>query len=117
MQTRIRAENPEKVKSILRTYKEQDIEYNEVNDHFNHKLKREGVNKQDVIRNLLNPENLIFVGVSKSKNPRFEYVHDLYFKIGKNRIIKIPTSMKAKSLYLITIIGMRRIDDEARKYE
>ncbi len=117
MQVRIKTENPEKIKKILMTYKREDIKFNEFNDHFNLKLKREQINKEEVIKNILKPDKLVFVGVSESKNPNYDYVYDLYFKLSKNRIFKIPTSIKPKALYLITIIKIRKkIQDEAIKY-
>jgi hypothetical protein len=117
MQVRIRKEDTEKIKSMLRRYRKEDLEFNELNDHFNLKLKREQINKEEVIKNILKPDNLVFVGVSESKNPNYKYVYDLYFKLGRRRIFKIPVSMKPKSLYLITIFKIRsRMQNEAIKY-
>jgi hypothetical protein len=117
MQVRIRKEDTEKIKNMLRRYKEEDVEFNELNDHFNLKLRREQISKEEVIKNLLKPDNLVFVGVSESKNLNYRYVYDLYFKLGKRRIFKIPVSIKPKSLYLITIFKIRsRIQNEAIKY-
>lgn len=115
MQKRIRIRNIEKIKKLLINYTKKQIEYNE--PHFTLKLDRLKIDRKEVIKNLLKPDNLIFVGVSKSKNPNYKYVYDLYFRLSKNRIFKIPTSFKAKSLYLITIFKIRRkIQDEAIKY-
>jgi hypothetical protein len=117
MQVRIKPEDPEKIKKILRGYKRGDIEFNEINDHFNLKLRREQINKEEVIKNILKPDSLVFVGVSESKNPNYDYVYDLYFKLSKHRVFKIPTSIKPKSLYLITIFKIRsKIQNEAIKY-
>lgn len=115
MQLRIDSENPEKIKEILRKYQREDIGYNE--PHFTLKLGRENIDRHEVIKNVLKPDKLIFVGVSKSKNPNFEHVYDLYFKLSKHRIFKIPVSIKPKSLYLITIFKIRSgIQNEASKY-
>jgi hypothetical protein len=115
MQIRIKPENISEIKARLRRFKKKDIEYNE--PHFTLKLDRQKIDRKEVIKNLLNPEKLAFVGVSESKNPNYEYVYDLYFKLSKNRIFKIPASIKPKSLYLITVIKIRRkIQDEAIKY-
>ncbi len=115
MQVRIRSEDIEKIKKRLRDYTEEDIGYNE--PHFTLKLDREKIDRKEVIRNILKPEKLAFVGVSESKNPAYDYVYDLYFRLSKNRIFKIPASLKPKSLYLITIFKIRRkIQDEAIKY-
>lgn len=115
MQVRIKTEDPEKIKWVLSTYSKEDIEYNE--PHFTLKLDRQKIDRKEVIKNILTPDNLAFVGVSESKNPNYKYVYDLYFKLSKNRIFKIPVSIKPQSLYLITIIKIRRkIQDEALKY-
>ena len=115
MQTRIRTENTEKIKNILRDYGKESIEYNE--PHFTLKLDRLKIDRKEVVKNMLKPDNLIFVGVSESKNPAYDYVYDLYFRLSRHRIFKIPTSIKPKSLYLITIFKIRtRIQYEAIKY-
>ncbi|MBU1603927.1 MAG: hypothetical protein KJ583_01295 [Nanoarchaeota archaeon] len=107
--------NLEKIKARLRSYSKEDIEFNE--PHFSIKLDREKIDLKEVIKNVLKPDKLVFAGISKSKNPNYKYVFDLYFKLSKNRIFKIPVSMKSKSLYLITIFKItRRIQDEAIKY-
>jgi len=59
----------------------------------------------------------LFAYNSASKNPNYDFVYDLYFRLSKNRIFKIPVSIKPKSLYVITIFKIRRkIQDEAIKY-
>lgn len=115
MQERIRSENTEKVKELLRKYKRSQIEFNE--PMLSLKLDRRKIDKEEVIRNLLKPDKLAFVGVSESKNPNYEYVHDLYFKLSKNRVFKVVASIKSESLYLITVFKIRRnIQNEALKY-
>ncbi len=115
MQSRIRSANPEKIKKILRQYKKEDIDCNE--PHFTLKLDRLKIDRKEVIKNMLNPEKLVFAGISESKNKNYRFVYDLYFKLSKNRIFKIPISIKPKSLYLITIFKIRRkIQNEAVKY-
>ena len=115
MQMRIRTENPDKIKVIMKSYSKEDLTYNE--PHFTLKLDRLKIDRKEVVKNILKPEKLVFVGVSESKNPNYEYVYDLYFKLSNNRLFKIPTSIKAKSLYLITIFKIRRkIQNEAFKY-
>lgn len=115
MQVRIKSESIEKIKEKLRSYTKDDIEYNE--PHFTLKLDREQIDRKEVIKNILKPDKLSFVGVSESKNPNYNCVYDLYFKLSNNRIFKIPASLKPKSLYLITIFKIRRrIQDEAIKY-
>ncbi|MAG20359.1 hypothetical protein CL618_02915 [archaeon] len=115
MEIRVKTENKEKIKKILSKYKKENIEYNE--PHFSLKLDRQKIDKKEVIRNILKPNKLVLVGVSESKNPSYKYVHDLYFKLGKKRIFKIPVSIKPKSLYLITIFKIKsKIQNEAIKY-
>ena len=115
MQIRIKKEDVEKIKSVLKVYKRENLDFNE--PHFTLKLNRQKIDRKEVIKNILKPDKLSFVGVSKSKNPNYKYVHDLYFKLSKNRIFKIPVSIKPKSLYVITIFKIRRkIQDEAIKY-
>jgi len=115
MQNRVKTEDVMKIQSLLRAYSEKDIEYNE--PHFTLKLNRLKIDRKEVVKNILNPENLVLVGISESKNVQYDHIHDLYFKLSKNRMFKIPTSIKSKSLYLITIFKVRRrIQDEASKY-
>lgn len=115
MQNRVKTENVQKIQEILKEYHVENIEYNE--PHFTLKMDRLKIDKKEVVKNLLNPERLVLVGVSESKNVNYEHVHDLYFKLSKNRMFKIPASIKPKSLYLITIFKIRRrIQDEASKY-
>jgi len=117
MQNGIKKANLESIKKKLMSLKKEDLEFNLINDHFNVKLEREKIDKKEVIKNILNPKNLVFVGVSESKNPNYKYVHDLYFKLSKDRIFKVPVSIKSKSLYLITIFKIRnKIQNEAAKY-
>ena len=82
MQIRIKKVNPDKIKRILRKYRKEDLEYNE--PHFALKLEREKIDKKEVVKNILKPDKLAFVGTSESKNPNYDYVYDLYFKLSKN---------------------------------
>jgi len=116
MQIRIRSERLEKLKRILRRYSRRDLDFNE--PHVTLKLDRQQIDRQEVIRNLLRPKNLVFVGVSESKNPRFEQVYDLYFRLGRSRILKVPVSTSPKRLYVITVFKIRsKIQHEAAKYK
>lgn len=115
MQNRISRGNLEKTKKILRNYSKENLEFNE--PHFTIKLDREKIDRNEIIRKVLSPEKLSLVGISESKNTEYKIIHDLYFKLSKNRIIKIPVSIKPKSLYLITVFKIRRkIQNEAFKY-
>lgn len=115
MQERIKPGSIEKIKEILRSYTAEQIEYNE--PHFTFKLDVLKIDRKEVVKNVLKPDKLAFVGLCKSKNPNYKVVYNLYFKLSKNRVFKIPASMKWKSLYLITIFKIRRrLQDEASKY-
>lgn len=115
MQVRLRKEDAEKIKSILRKYKKSQIEYNE--PHFTLKLDRQKIDRKEIVRNVLTPDKLVFVGVAKSKNNNYKHVYDLYLELSRNRLFKIPASIKPESLYLITIYKIRRkLQNEALKY-
>jgi hypothetical protein len=115
MQKRIKQGDITLIKEKLKTYKKDQLEYNE--PHFSLKLQRQKIDKKEVVKNILKPDNLILVGITKSKNPNYDYVYDLFFKLGKRRIFKIPISIKPKSLYLITIYKIRgKLTNEANKY-
>jgi hypothetical protein len=105
----------ESIKEQLRKYKRSQLEFNE--PLFDLKLERRKIDKDEVIRNLLKPSKLAFVGLSESKNQNYEYVYDLYFKLSKNRIFKVVASLKPEGLYVITVFKIRRnIQNEALKY-
>lgn len=115
MQIKIKIEDIEKIRNILKKYNEENLDYNE--PHFTLKLERLKIDRKEVIKNILNPDKLVLVGISESKNPNYEHIYDLYFRLSKNRMFKIPVSIKPKSLYLVTIFKIRRkIQDEAIKY-
>ncbi len=115
MEERIKKGDVKEIKDILRQYKKEDLEYNE--PHFDLKLQRQKIDRKEVIKNLLKPDKLTFVGISKAKNRKYKYVYDLFFELGKRRIFKIPVSIKPKSLYVITIYKIRgNIQNEAIKY-
>jgi phenylalanyl-tRNA synthetase beta subunit len=55
MQVRLKAENPDKIKELLRGYGKENIEYNE--PHFSLKLEREQIDRNEVSRNILKLTN------------------------------------------------------------
>ena len=65
MQVRIKKENIERLRSTLKKYKKENIEYNE--PHFTLKLDRLKIDRKEVIKNILKPDKLVLAGVSKSK--------------------------------------------------
>ena len=115
MQKRLGLEDIENIKSILSKYNTENIIYNE--PHFTLKLERLKIDRKEVVKEILKPTKLVLVGVSESKNKNYDYIYDLYFKMGKSRIFKIPVSFRTQSLYLITIFKIRRkIQNEATRY-
>jgi len=115
MQKRLGVADKEWIKQRLKKYAEKGITCNE--PHFTNKLDLQNIDKNEVIHHILNPEKLAFVGASESKNRKYRLVYDLYFQTGKNRTLKIPASLKSQSLYLISVIKIKRkVQHEARKY-
>ncbi len=103
----IREENPEEIKSLLKNYRKEDIRFND--QHFENQLfVREG-NKDEVIKNLLNPENLVYTYSEKGKYG--DTIHCLHFKISNTRTMKLPIIFDRKNrkcLYIITYIMRHR---------
>lgn len=99
----IREDDIEKIKKKLVTYKREDIEFNE--PYFtNRLLLREG-NKEEVIKNLLNPEKLVYSYQEKGKYG--DAKHCLHFEISNNRTMRLPVIFDRndkKGLYIITYI-------------
>ena len=63
----IKEDDVGKIKKKLRNYKKQDIEFND--PHFTQQLiLREG-NKDEVIRNILNPDKFLSIGIDPEKLP------------------------------------------------
>ncbi len=93
----------EEIRRKLRAYKREDIIFNE--PHFtNMLLLREG-NKEEVVRCLLEPDQLVY---SYEEEGRYgDVVHCLHFKISNTRTMRLPVIFdrnSKKSLYIITYI-------------
>ncbi len=99
----IKEDDVDKIKKKLRNYKKQDIEFND--PHFTQQLiLREG-NKDEVIRNILNPDKLVYSYQEKGKYG--DIVHCLHFKISNTRTMRLPVIFdrnNKKGLYIITYI-------------
>lgn len=89
----------EKVKSKLKSYKKEDIIFNE--PHFTEMLiLREG-SREDVTKNLLNPEKLVHAEEEKPSK------YKLYFKMSNTRTMILPIIFdkdNKKCLYTLTYI-------------
>lgn len=89
----------ERIKSKLKSYKENDIIFNE--PHFTERLiLREG-SRKEVIKNLLDPEKLVHVEEEKPDK------YKLYFKMSNTRTMILPIIFdkdNKKCLYMLTYI-------------
>jgi len=89
--------NLEELKAKLRTYTKKDLIFKQ--PHFYDQLIiREG-SKEEVIINILNPENLVYAHQKEGNN-----VICLYFKISNTRTMMLPVVFNEKSLYIKTYI-------------
>ncbi len=90
----------EEIKAKLANYKKENIVFNE--PHFTQQLIfREG-NRNEVIKNLLNPERLVYVYQEKGRYG--DTIHCLHFKISNTRTMRLPAIFNKKILYIITYI-------------
>ena len=100
-------ENIEELKQKLRSYKKEDVEFNE--PHFTKQLLvREG-GREDVISNLLNPDKLVYAYHEKGKYG--DDVYCLHFKISNTRTMRLPVIFDRndrKGLYILTYIMRHR---------
>lgn len=93
----------DKLKKKLSSYKEREIEFND--PHFTQQLHLREGSKDEVIRNLLNPENLVYSYQEKGKYR--DIIHCLHFRISNTRTMRLPVifdSGNKKSLYIITYV-------------
>ena len=103
MEEETKDDDIEELKKKLKTYKIEDISFNE--PHFTQQLNLREGNKDEVIKNLLNPTNLIYSYSEKGKYGDIK--HNLHFKISNNRTMRIPVIFdrgNKKSLYILTYI-------------
>jgi|SRR3989344_6048948 len=94
--------NLEELKKKLKSYNVENIKFNE--PHFTQQLiLREG-SREEVIKNILNPDKLMYSYQEKGKYG--DTKHCLHFKISNTRTMKIPLIFDnhEKSLYIITYI-------------
>ncbi|MBW2972801.1 hypothetical protein KY346_00230 [Candidatus Woesearchaeota archaeon] len=88
------------LKEKLCSYKEENIEFNE--PHFSQQLNLREGSKKEVVKNLLNPEKLVYS--YKEKGKYGDIIHCLHFKISNTRTMRLPVIFYQKSLYIITYI-------------
>lgn len=96
-------DNVEELKKKLKKYFKKDVEFND--PHFSQQLELREGNKEEVIKNLLNPKNLIYSYPEKGKYGDIK--HCLHFKISNTRTMRLPVIFDRhgkKSLYIITYI-------------
>jgi len=99
----IREDNIEELKNKLREYDRSCILFNE--PHFTQQITLRQGSKEDIIKNLLNPDKLVYSYQEKGKYG--DIIHCLHFKISNNRTIRLPVIFdrnNRKSLYIITYI-------------
>lgn len=100
-------DNIRRLKKKLKTYTEKDIEFND--PHFTQQMiLREG-KKEDVIKNLLNPDKLVYSYCEKGKYG--DTIHCLHFRMSNTRTMRLPMIFDTgnkKSLYIITYIMRHR---------
>lgn len=92
----------EKLKKKLKSYNEKEIRFND--PHFTQQLiLREG-SKKEVIKNILNPDKLVYFYKEKGKYE--DIIFCLHFKISNTRTMRLPIIFDKgkKGLYIITYI-------------
>jgi len=91
------------LKKKLREYSRRDIEFNE--PHFTLQLMLREGNKEEVIKNLLNPVKLVYAYQERGKYG--DIIHCLHFRISNKRTMRLPVIFdrnNRKGLYIITCI-------------
>ncbi len=87
----------------LRSYRREDIRFNE--PHFTQQLLMREGNRNEVVNNLLSPDNLVSYYTEKGKYGDVKY--SLYFKMSGTRTMKIPVIFDLKGrkcIYVLTYI-------------
>lgn len=97
----------EVIKRKLKSYAKENLVYNQ--PHVDERCyDRYKMGLGEFEKQLLNPQNLVFVEIQESKNPNFDRVYALYFAVSKSTTYLIPVSFKPKVLYVITVIKIKR---------
>ena len=96
----IKEDDLEELKKKLRFYRKENIKFNE--PHFTNQLiLREG-DRKEVLRHILNPDNLVYSYQEKNKYGTIR--HCLHFKISNSRTMRLPVFFEKGNLYILTYI-------------
>ncbi len=96
-------EDLEAVKALLRTYRPEDIRFNE--PHFTTQLTLRDGDRETVVSTLLDPEYL--VGAERSLGLYGDEKLTLYFKLSNTRTMILPV-IPGETLYVLTYIMRHR---------
>ena len=98
----LKDDNIEELKKKLRSYKREQIQFNE--PHFTQQLNLRDGNKEEVINHILNPDKLVYSYQEIGKCG--DIIHCLHFDMSNTRTMRIPVIFKkdGKVLYIITYI-------------
>lgn len=107
-------DNVKELKGKLRTYKREDVSFNE--PHFTQQLMLREGNREEVFQQLLNPDKLVY---SYQEEGRYgDIKHTLHFEISGSRTMILPVILdpnNQKGLYVITYIMRHRAWHGSRK--
>ena len=97
-----RAYDVENIKRKLKEYQREHLRFNE--PHFFYQLQLREGNKEEVIRNILDPDALRYVSQERGKYG--DVIYALYFAVTETQTMKIPLIFKEneKLLYILTYI-------------
>lgn len=100
-------EDIQKIKKKLQNYAESDVSYNE--PHVTTRLIERGGRRDELLMELLHPENLVHV--KKQIGDYGDEIYVLFFKLGERQTLKIPVIFDRggkKCLYMLTYIERLR---------
>ncbi len=100
--TEFAEDDVKKLKTKLKSFSEKEIQFNE--PHFTQQMMLREGKRKEVIKNLLNPENLVYSYQEIGKHG--DIIHCLHFKISNTRTMRLPVifDRKKKGIYIITYI-------------
>jgi hypothetical protein len=93
-------EDVESMKRRLASYNGADIRFNE--PHFSQQLALRDGSRDDVIKNLLNPDNLVHYYTETGRMG--DTKHSLYFRISNTKTMKIPVIFDIKGRKSILVL-------------
>ncbi len=101
--TQIKEDDIKELKKKLRAFKKDQITFNE--PHFTQQLMLRGGDREEVVKNILNPDKLVYSYREKDKYGSIRHI--LHFRISNTRIMRLPVIFnknKEKNLYILTYI-------------